>query len=124
MLGARLFHYIDSRLKMLSCIVVKNDRALVVWQARRDRNAGLLDQPGLDPVSRRLAETRVAECDRIPAHSTMERMVAMARKSSKTPTLTPHEPRLRNTDRKLRDAWERLVKGMPAHSDLQSDPIA
>ena len=36
-----------------------------VWQARRDRNAGLLDQPGLDPVSRRLAETRVAECDRI-----------------------------------------------------------
>ena len=36
-----------------------------VWQARRDRNAGFLDQPGLDPVSRRLAETRVAECDRI-----------------------------------------------------------
>jgi hypothetical protein len=36
-----------------------------VWQARRDRNAGLLDQPGLDPVSRRLAETLIAECDRI-----------------------------------------------------------
>jgi integrase len=36
-----------------------------VWQARRDRNAGLLDQPGLDPISRRLAETRIAECDRI-----------------------------------------------------------
>lgn len=43
----------------------------------------------------------------------------MARKSSKTPTLTPHERRLRNTDRKLRDALERLVKGMPAHPDLQ-----
>ena len=49
----------------------------------------------------------------------MERMVAMARKSSKTPALTPHEMRLRNTDRKLRDALERLVKGMPAHPDLQ-----
>ena len=36
-----------------------------VWQARRDRNAGLVNQPGLDPVSRKLAETRIAECDRI-----------------------------------------------------------
>lgn len=36
-----------------------------VWQARRDRNAGLLDHPGLNPVSRRLAEVRIAECDRI-----------------------------------------------------------
>lgn len=36
-----------------------------VWQARRDRNAGLLDHPGLDPISRRLAEARIAECDRI-----------------------------------------------------------
>jgi integrase len=36
-----------------------------VWQARRDRNANLLDQPGLAPVSRRLAETRIVECDRI-----------------------------------------------------------
>lgn len=36
-----------------------------VWQARRDRNADLLDQPGLDPVSQKLAETRIAECDRI-----------------------------------------------------------
>ena len=36
-----------------------------VWQARRDRNADLLDQPRLDPVSRRIAETRIAECDRI-----------------------------------------------------------
>ena len=36
-----------------------------VWQARRDRNAGLLDHPGLDPISRKVAETRIAECDRI-----------------------------------------------------------
>lgn len=36
-----------------------------VWQARRDRNTVLLDQPGLDPVSRNLAETRIIECDRI-----------------------------------------------------------
>lgn len=36
-----------------------------VWQARRDRNADLLGHPGLDPVSRQLAKTRVAECDRI-----------------------------------------------------------
>ena len=36
-----------------------------VWQARRDRNADLLAHPGLDPVSRELAETRIAECDRI-----------------------------------------------------------
>ncbi len=40
-------------------------RHRTVWQARRDRNAGLLGQPGLDPVSRSLAETRIAECDRI-----------------------------------------------------------
>jgi hypothetical protein len=46
-------------------------------------------------------------------------MVAMARKSSKKPALTPHEKRLRNTDRKLREALERLVKGMPTHPDLQ-----
>jgi hypothetical protein len=53
------------------------------------------------------------------ANSTMERMVAMARKTSKTPALTPHEKRLRNTDRKLREALERLVKGLPTHPDLQ-----
>jgi hypothetical protein len=46
-------------------------------------------------------------------------MVAMARKPSKTPALTPHEKRLRNTDRKLREALERLVKGLPTHPDLQ-----
>jgi len=43
----------------------------------------------------------------------------MARKSSKMPPLTSHEKRLRNTDRKLRDALERLVKGLPTHPDLQ-----
>jgi len=36
-----------------------------VWKARRDRNADLLNQPDLDPVSRRLAKARIAECDRI-----------------------------------------------------------
>jgi hypothetical protein len=46
-------------------------------------------------------------------------MVAMVRKSSKIPALTPHEKRLRNTDRKLREALERLAKGLPTHSDLQ-----
>ena len=43
----------------------------------------------------------------------------MARKSNKTPTLTPHEKRLRNTVRKLREALERLVKGIPTHPDLE-----
>ncbi len=43
----------------------------------------------------------------------------MERKSSKRPALTPHEKRRRNTDRKLRDALERLVKGMPTHPDLK-----
>ncbi len=43
----------------------------------------------------------------------------MARKASKTPALTPHEKRLRNTDRKLRDALERLVKGIPTHPDMK-----
>jgi hypothetical protein len=36
-----------------------------VWASRRARNARLLDESGLDPTSRRLAEDRVAECDRI-----------------------------------------------------------
>lgn len=53
------------------------------------------------------------------ANSIIERMVAMARKPSKTPALTPQEKRLRNTDRKLREALERLVKGLPTHPDLQ-----
>jgi len=36
-----------------------------VWEARRARNLKLLTQATLDPESRELAETRVAECDRI-----------------------------------------------------------
>lgn len=56
------------------------------------------------------------------ANSIMERMVAMARKPSKTPALTPHEKRLRNTDRKLREALERLVKGLPHTRTCKSDP--
>jgi hypothetical protein len=49
----------------------------------------------------------------------MERMHAMTRKTGKMPALSPHEKRLRNTDRKLREALERLVKGLPTHPDLQ-----
>ena len=52
-----------------SCLTCANfavtARHRPVWQARRDRNVDLLDHPGLDPVSRRVAETRIAECDRI-----------------------------------------------------------
>jgi integrase len=36
-----------------------------VWEARRARNARLLDQTALDPTSRALATTRIVECDRI-----------------------------------------------------------
>ncbi len=46
----------------------------------------------------------------------------MARKTSGTPALTPHEKRLRDTNRKLREALERLVKGLPTHPDLQKQP--
>jgi hypothetical protein len=46
-------------------------------------------------------------------------MLAMTRKTSKMPALTPAEKRLRNTHCKLRDALERLVKGLPTHTDLQ-----
>ncbi|WP_136659228.1 hypothetical protein [Nitratireductor sp. XY-223] len=46
----------------------------------------------------------------------------MARKTSKMPALTSAEKRLRNTDRKLRDALERLVKGLPTHPKLQRRP--
>lgn len=42
----------------------------------------------------------------------------MARKPSKTPALTPQEKAC-GTDRKLREALERLVKGLPTHPDLQ-----
>lgn len=43
----------------------------------------------------------------------------MAHKIDRTPALTPPEKRLRNTERKLREALERLVKGLPIHPDLQ-----
>jgi hypothetical protein len=43
----------------------------------------------------------------------------MTRKTGKLPALTPHEKRLRNTDRRLRDALERLMKGLPTHPELQ-----
>lgn len=46
----------------------------------------------------------------------------MARKTSGMPALTPHEKRLRNTNRKLREALERLAKGLPTHPDLQKQP--
>lgn len=46
----------------------------------------------------------------------------MVRKAGGMPNLTPHEKRLRNTNRKLRDALERLVKGLPTHPDLQKQP--
>ncbi|MDH0874025.1 hypothetical protein [Agrobacterium pusense] len=46
----------------------------------------------------------------------------MAYKIDRTPALTPPEKRLRNTERKLREALERLVKGLPTHPDLQKRP--
>ena len=50
----------------------------------------------------------------------MERMLAMTRKTSKMPALTPAEKRLRNTHCKLRDALERLVKGDRKSTRLNS----
>ncbi len=38
-----------------------------VWEARRARNAKLLDETALDPTSRVLAETRIVECERVLA---------------------------------------------------------
>jgi integrase len=38
-----------------------------VWEARRARNAALLEHLALDPVSREMATTRIAECDGILA---------------------------------------------------------
>lgn len=46
----------------------------------------------------------------------------MARKTARKLPLSPYEKRLRNTDRKLRDALERLVKGLPTHPALQKHP--
>jgi integrase len=44
-----------------------SERHRPVWVDRRQRNTLLLGDPRLDPESRRLAEQRVAECDRILA---------------------------------------------------------
>jgi hypothetical protein len=38
-----------------------------VWEARRNRNLGLIANTRLDSVSLALARTRIAECDRILA---------------------------------------------------------
>jgi hypothetical protein len=46
----------------------------------------------------------------------------MARKTALKLPLSPYEKRLRNTDRKLREALERLVKGLPTHPALQKHP--
>ncbi len=43
------------------------ERHRPVWEARRHRNIGLIANPRLDPVSRALAETRIAECDHVLA---------------------------------------------------------
>lgn len=37
-------------------------------------------------------------------------------------TLSPYEKRLHETERKLREALERLVKGLPTHPDLKKRP--
>src|SRR4051794_12681949 len=44
----------------------------------------------------------------------------MARDTHSTLTLSPYEKRLRNTDRKLREALKRLVQGAPTHPRLQN----
>ncbi|RJT27731.1 hypothetical protein D3227_35840 [Mesorhizobium waimense] len=46
----------------------------------------------------------------------------MPRKTAQMPPLSAHEKRLRNTDRKLREALERLIKGLPTHPALQKRP--
>jgi hypothetical protein len=46
----------------------------------------------------------------------------MARRDTRKLPLTPYEKRLCNTNRKLREALERLVKGLPTHPDLQKRP--
>ncbi len=43
----------------------------------------------------------------------------MARRPLPEPALSPYEKRIRSTDRKLREALERLVKGLPTHPVLQ-----
>ena len=93
-------------------------------------SAGLAGAPRSQCQSSRSSWPRSGQSESLPrrgspnatassAISIMERMHAMARKTGRMPALTPHEKRLRNTDRKLRDALERLVKGLPTHPDLQ-----
>lgn len=43
----------------------------------------------------------------------------MTREGSRKPTLNPYEKRLQETDRKLRDALDRLVKGAPRDAASQ-----
>jgi hypothetical protein len=43
----------------------------------------------------------------------------MARDADRMPMLNPYEKRLQETDRKLRDALDRLVKGTPRDASLQ-----
>lgn len=43
----------------------------------------------------------------------------MSREGSREPALNPYEKRLQETDRKLRDALDRLVKGTPHDATLQ-----
>ncbi len=43
----------------------------------------------------------------------------MTRERSREPALNPYEKRLQETDRKLRDAFDRLVKGAPHDAALQ-----
>ncbi len=46
----------------------------------------------------------------------------MVRRPTTEPALNLYEKRIRNTDHKLREALERLTKGLPTHSDLQKRP--
>lgn len=46
----------------------------------------------------------------------------MPRKTAQKLPLNPYEKRLHDTERKLREAQERLVKGLPTHPALQNNP--
>ena len=43
----------------------------------------------------------------------------MAREASRMPVLNPYEKRRQETDRKLRDALDRMIKGTPRDASLQ-----
>lgn len=43
----------------------------------------------------------------------------MTHEASREPALNPYEKRLQETDRKLRDALDRLIKGMPRDASLE-----